>query len=82
LTTADGQTVNGVTTGYTFVSGGPVTGTIDIPAFTGCGVGENLDPLFDASVSGNDNFLHLTQGTLCAPASAFGCPPTVPTPVR
>lgn len=70
----------GPQTGYTFVDGGPVTGTLDIPSFTGCGVGENLNPLFDASVSSNDNFLKLIQDPLCTPSTTIGCPPTVPTP--
>lgn len=79
---ASSQTVDGVQSGYTFVDGGPVTGTLDIPSFTGCGVGEDLDPLFNASVSGNDNFLKLTQAPLCTPSTGIGCPPQVPTPQR
>lgn len=82
LTVADGVTVKGVLTGYAFVNGGPVTGTINIPSFTGCGVGENLNPLFDASVSSNDDFLKLIQGPLCPPSTGVGCPPTVSTPQR
>lgn len=82
LTVASGAVVNGLPTGYSFVSGGPITGTIDIPSFTGCGVGENLNPLFDASVSSNDDFLELVQGPLCTPSTGIGCPPTVPTPQR
>lgn len=82
LSVADGAVINGVQTGYSFVSGGPVTGTIDIPSFTGCGVGEDLNPLFNAAVSSNDDFLKLVQGPLCTPSTQIGCPPTVPTPQR
>lgn len=83
ITTADGGIdADGNPIGYSFVSGGPVTGTIDIPQFTGCGVGENLDPLFDSAVSSNDDFLHLTQGPLCTPSTTIGCPPVIPEPQR
>jgi hypothetical protein len=68
---------------YTIQSGGPLTGTITIPPFKGCGVGENLDPLFTASISGPGNFVILTQGNLCTlQTPPFGCPPTIPKPVR
>lgn len=80
--TASSQTIDGVQSGYTFVDGGPVTGTLDIPSFTGCGAGKDLDPLFNASVSSNDDFLKLTQAPLCTPSTGIGCPPTVPTPER
>lgn len=83
ITTADGGIdADGNPIGYSFVSGGPVTGTINIPSFTGCGVGENLDPLFDSAVSSNDDFLHLTQGPLCTPSTLIGCPPVIPEPQR
>lgn len=49
-----------------------------IPAFSGCGVTEDLDPLFTGTVSGPDNYLKLMMGTLCAPAEPFLCPPIVP----
>ncbi|HEX5407712.1 MAG TPA: DUF6801 domain-containing protein [Pseudonocardiaceae bacterium] len=80
LTTASGGVdQDGNPFGYSFVSGGPVLGTIDIPSFTGCGVGgDDLDPLFDSAVSSNNDFLHLTQGPLCTPSTTIGCPPTVP----
>jgi hypothetical protein len=45
--------------------GGPLTGTATIPAFSGCGVGENLDPLFDGSISGPGNYMKLVQGIPC-----------------
>jgi hypothetical protein len=50
---------------YTVNGGGPVTGTIDIPAFTSCGVGEDLNPVFTASISGPYNASLLTQGPVC-----------------
>ena len=50
---------------YSVTFGGPVTGTIDIPPFTNCGIGEDLNPLFTASISGPDNVSLLTQGAVC-----------------
>jgi hypothetical protein len=50
---------------YTVNTGGPLIGTATIPPFSGCGVGEDLDPLFTASISGPGNFLKLTQGMPC-----------------
>jgi hypothetical protein len=68
---------------YSFTAGGPVTGTVTIPPFTGCGVGENLDPLFNGSISGPANFTLLTQGVVCQQGSApIGCPPNKPKPLR
>ena len=68
---------------YTLQLGGQLTGTINIPPFSGCGVGENLNPIFDATVSGPGNFVKLTQGNLCTPGPPpFGCPPLPPTPVH
>jgi hypothetical protein len=76
--------------GYSLDSGGVLSGTITVPPFTGCGVGENLDPIFNATVSGPGNFVQLTQGNLCInwnvtgnfPGAAEGCPANVPKPVR
>ena len=69
--------------GYTLAGGGPLTGTVTIPPFEHCGVGENLDPLFTASISGPANFQLITQGVLCTPQQgATGCPPVVPKPLR
>jgi hypothetical protein len=83
LTTADGSVdQDGNPIGYSFVSGGPVTGTLDIPTFTSCGVGENLDPLFNAAITSNDDFLKLIQGPLCTPSTTIGCPPVIPAPQR
>ena len=52
--------------GYDVTKGGVLSGNITIPPFTGCGVGENLDPLLTASISGPGNFVQLTQGPTCA----------------
>ncbi|MFI7384976.1 DUF6801 domain-containing protein [Streptomyces sp. NPDC049813] len=69
--------------GYVNVfAGGLLTGKVTIPAFTGCGTGgENLNPLFTASISGPDNLISMNQAPTCAldPAGAFGCPPVLPT---
>lgn len=50
---------------YTVNTGGPLTGTATIPPFSGCGVGEDLDHLFTASISGPGNFMKLIQGVPC-----------------
>lgn len=71
--------------GYTVQTGGPLTGLVSVPPFSGCGVGENLDRLFTASISGSHNFTLQTQGTTCGPSlspSATTCPPPVPKPQR
>jgi hypothetical protein len=60
---------------------GVLTGTVTIPLFTGCSNGtENLDPLFDATVSGPGNFVKITQATVCTPQTGGGCPPAKPVP--
>jgi hypothetical protein len=74
--------VSGSSPQYNIITGGPLTGTVTIPDFTGCGVGENLNPIFDASISGPGNFVKLTQGVLCTPSSGNGCPPAKPKPLR
>jgi hypothetical protein len=71
--------------GYTVAGGGPLTGSVTIPKFTHCGVGENLDPLLTASISGPANFQLITQGKLCTPKQPTvppNCPPNVPKPLR
>lgn len=70
--------------GYTVPSGGPLTGSLTIPAFTDCGVTENLDPLLTGSISGPGNFVLMTQGKLCGPAQpqSWTCPPPVPKPIH
>ncbi|MEW2356446.1 DUF6801 domain-containing protein [Spirillospora sp. NPDC029432] len=64
---------------YDVEAGGFLTGTADIPAFTGCGVGEDLDRLFTASVSGKGNFVRVVQGPVCfaefPPTKRLPCPP-------
>ena len=61
---------------------GVLTGTVTIPPFSGCANGsENLDPIFDASVSGPGNFVKITQATLCSPeVGGSSCPPVKPVP--
>ncbi|MBO0883582.1 MAG: hypothetical protein J2P17_25260, partial [Mycobacterium sp.] len=64
---------------YLVDSGGMLTGLITIPPFTGCGVGEDLDPLLTATLSGPDNFVRVLQGPVCDPANPDNegkpCPP-------
>jgi hypothetical protein len=66
---------------YSIQFGGPLTGTATIPHFKNCGVGENLDPIFNAAISGPRNFTVLTQGPLCTVQGAFGCIPKTGTPM-
>jgi hypothetical protein len=70
--------------GYTVPTGGPLSGRLTIPAFTHCGVTENLDPLLTGSISGPGNFVLMTQGKLCGPAKPrdWTCPPPVPKPIH
>jgi hypothetical protein len=70
---------------YQIYSGGPLTGTVNIPPFKSCSNGaDNLDPIFTASVSGPGNETLLTQGFPCVPYSSStpvpGCPPVKPKP--
>ena len=67
---------------YSLQSGGVLTGTLEIPSFTGCGVGEDLDPLLTSSISGKGNLVKFTQGKLCTPTSGQNCNPVeIPIPV-
>jgi hypothetical protein len=50
---------------YVVNTGGFLSGTATIPPFHGCGAGENLDPLFTASLSGPGNYIRITQGPIC-----------------
>jgi hypothetical protein len=70
--------------GYTVPTGGPLTGNITIPPFTGCGVTENLNRLLTGTISGPANFNLITQGQLCGPSQPenFTCPPPIPKPLR
>ena len=64
---------------YELQLGGVIAGTATIPPFTGCGVGENLDQIFTASVSGPGNYTQLTQGNLCTPPpNLYNCPAKPP----
>lgn len=66
---------------YSINTGGVLAGFAYIPRFTGCGVGENLDPLFTGTISGPGNYVKMTQGNLCTPQPAhFGCPARKPKP--
>jgi hypothetical protein len=67
---------------YSLQNGGPLTGNVTLPNFTGCGAGDNLDPLFTASISGPKNFVLLTQGPLCPLVGSGICPPRIPKPIR
>jgi hypothetical protein len=70
--------------GYTVPTGGPLSGRLSIPRFTGCGVSENLNPLLTGAISGRGNFVKVTQGKLCGPSQPanWTCPPPVPKPLR
>ncbi|MFI7366984.1 DUF6801 domain-containing protein [Streptomyces sp. NPDC050149] len=72
--------LKGVGTYRNALVGGPLNGEVDIPAFSGCGTGgEDLNPLFTASLSGPGNRVFLNQGTVCVPSQSDGlCPPTMP----
>jgi Family of unknown function (DUF6801) len=80
----EGNTANGGTGFFNLAAGGTLGGMIEVPPFTHCGVGENLNPLFTASISGPRNFDLMTQGPLCLfkPFFANTCPPKVPQPKR
>jgi hypothetical protein len=65
---------------YNLVTGGPLTGFVNIPQFSNCGVGENLDPIFNAAISGNRNFNLLTQGPVCFILGGGVCGATGPVP--
>jgi hypothetical protein len=53
---------------YLVDRGGRLEGKVDIPPFVGCGVGDNLDALFTAAVSGKGNFIRIIQAEVCDPA--------------
>jgi hypothetical protein len=64
---------------------GILTGTINVPLFKGCANGsDNLDPIFNASVSGPGNFVKINQAPFCAPTTTGhpGCPPVPAKPVH
>ncbi|WP_433331927.1 DUF6801 domain-containing protein [Spirillospora sp. CA-294931] len=61
---------------------GRLEGVLEIPAFKGCGVGEDLDPIFNRSVSGPGNTLRVSLGASCMPDDDINCPPVLPKPER
>lgn len=68
---------------YSITLGGLLQGTVTIPAFTGCGVDEDLDPLLTGMISGPGNYVRMTQGRVCPfEGNQVGCPPVVPAPRR
>ncbi|MGW0857378.1 DUF6801 domain-containing protein [Streptomyces sp. NPDC002690] len=64
------------------LDGGPLNGTVDFPAFSGCGTGgEDLDALFTASISGPGNTIAMNQANMCVPDADpeyRNCPPRIP----
>lgn len=68
---------------YSITKGGLLRGTVTIPPFSGCGVSEDLDPIFTNVISGPDNYVLLTQGAVCTvTGNNSGCPPVKPEPKR
>ncbi|GAA4054170.1 fibronectin type III domain-containing protein [Actinomadura miaoliensis] len=61
--------------------GGPLSGTMTIPPFSGCGAKENLDRLLNASISGGGNAVKVVQGPVCQVSQAT-CPPVDPVTAR
>ncbi|MEV5572514.1 DUF6801 domain-containing protein [Spirillospora sp. NPDC052269] len=55
--------------------GGTYTGSVYVPGFTGCGVGEDLTPLVDATSAGTNNYLKVESGFWCiaSPDVPEGC---------
>lgn len=45
--------------------GSTLSGKVDIPQFTRCGVGEDLSPLLTASISGGGNYVRIESGRWC-----------------
>ncbi|ROQ59833.1 hypothetical protein EDD93_7238 [Streptomyces sp. 840.1] len=80
---------DGVQTGYTLATGGVLTGQVTLPPFSGCGVGEDLDDIFTASISGVPGAVKQVQAPPCAAAqhdqtvcTEDGQPVHVPKPER
>lgn len=68
---------------YSITNGGVLRGTVTIPPFSGCGVSEDLDPIFTNLISGPGNYVKLTQGAVCTiTGNNVGCPPVKPEPKR
>jgi hypothetical protein len=64
------------------LQGGMLDGSFSIPRFAGCGAGEDLDPLFNGTVSGPGNLLRVGLGATCIPDADISCPPALPAPPR
>ncbi|MDT0307954.1 hypothetical protein RM780_13405 [Streptomyces sp. DSM 44917] len=54
---------------YQVLNGGVISGEVEIPPFSGCGVAEDLDRLLTATISGPGNPVRFRQSPLCAPAA-------------
>jgi hypothetical protein len=68
---------------YIVTTGGPIAGFVNVPPFNSCGVGENLDPIFNAAISGPQNFNLLTQGPVCfLTGDTSGCNPKTGRPLK
>lgn len=75
---------------YTAALGGLLTGTLDIPAFSGCrsGTGDDISPLLTSAVSGPGNPMTVRQSPIMPkcfdPTSGGSCiiPPEFPYPTR
>ncbi len=67
---------------YNLFTGGPLSGPLTIPPFTGCGSnGDDLDPLLDGTIAGPGNRLALHQGNL-APFEHASSPTTAAAATR
>ncbi|WP_157430097.1 DUF6801 domain-containing protein [Actinomadura oligospora] len=55
--------------------GGTYTGSVYVPGFSGCGAGEDLTPLVDATSAGTSNYLKVESGLWClaSPDVPGGC---------
>ncbi len=63
---------------YSANLGGTLDGYVDIPPFSGCGVGEDLDPLMNGLIEGEGYYVKFTQGAVCSISQETGCPPQAP----
>ncbi|POM25841.1 Chitinase A1 precursor [Actinomadura rubteroloni] len=58
--------------------GGVLSGKIDLPKFSGCGgKRENMNPVFNAAISGKGNYVKILQGPICKPETT-DCRPVTP----
>ncbi|EIE97952.1 DUF6801 domain-containing protein [Saccharomonospora glauca] len=63
---------------YSPATGGFLDGYSKIPPFSGCGVDSNLDPLITGLISGEGNYVKMTQGQICDIRTGQYCPPVPP----